>query len=329
MNDSEVVKLVASVIDKKAPVPVMKNLHFYDGRVQATDGKMNFDGPYAREGNAVNLPADKFVAALQKIKNPKFESVDGSLIVKGGRMRAKMEISTDAFPRCEKPSTWNPLDDSIREPLRKLLPFFGDGTANSTGKLFSQTIMFSDGWLYATNNVTLVRVKWESSWHDSVAPEHFVLPDFAVKQILHTPHEITAIHDRENAGGIEFGDFWMEFRKYQTDWPDIARFFEYDWEDLPKLPEGTLQAVKDLLPFTPSTGRVPVICFKPDMLTTMTGESEAEIKMKFHVEEPAHFFAEPIIQILGIADSMDFRDYPKRIPFSGDDVQGVTMGVRA
>lgn len=324
MNNSDVVKLVASVINKNAPVPVMKNLHFYDGRVQATDGKMNFDGPYEREGKPVNLPADKFVAALQKIKTPKFESVDGSLIVKGGRMRAKMDISTEAFPLCKKPQEWHPLDDSIREPLRKLVPFLGDGTANSMGKLFSQTIMFSDGWLYATNNVTLVRVKWDYSWL-----EDFVLPDFAVKQILHTPHEITALHDRDNATGIEFGDFWMEFRKYQTKWPSLKHIFDYDFAKTPKLPQGTEQAIKDLLPFAPSTGRVPVICFKPDMLTTMTGESEAEVEMKFDVGEPAHFFAEPVLQILKIADAMDLSEYPGRIPFSGDGVQGATMGVRA
>jgi len=321
MSDFEVAKLVASVIDKKATVPVMSNLHFYDNRVQATDGTMNFDGPWPREGNPVNLPADKFVAALQKIKNPKFESKDGNLIVKGGRMRAKMAISTDPYPLCEKPQIWEPLDDSIKEPLRKLKPFMGVDA--DIGKLFARTIMYSDGWLYATNNVTLVRVQWETSWNNN-----FILPDFAVDLILRTPHEITALHDRENAGGIEFGDYWIEFKKYQADWPDIGKFFNYDW-DLPKLPEGAQQAVKDLLPFTPSTGRVPVICFKPGAVTTMTGESEAEIEMKFDVDEPAHFFAEPIIKILSIADCMDLSQYPKPIPFSGDGVQGVTMGVRA
>jgi hypothetical protein len=297
----------------------MSNLHFYDGRIQGTDGNINFDGPWAREGSPVNLPADKFVAALKLIKTPKYESVDGNLIVKGNGRRAKMTISTDAFPRCDKPPYFDPMDDSIREPLRKLRPFMGEDEY----KLYSRTIMYSDGWLYATNNVTLVRVKWETAW------DNFILPDFAMDLILRTPHEITAIHDSENAGGIEFGDYWAEWQKYVTQWPDVGKFFDYDFDKLPLLPEGLQQAVKDLLPFAPATGRVPVVRFAPGKVTTMTGESEAEIEMDLKIENESHFFAEQIIDVLGVADKMDLDLYPAAIPFSGDGVQGVTMGVRA
>ena len=323
MSPSELVKLLASIIDKKETHPMMRTLHFAEDRVQADTEKMTFDGPWQRDGNPVNLPADKFVAALQKMPEGKFTSKDGNLIIKQGRMSAKMPINTQPFPLTLKPEGWDPCNDSLIDVLNLLRPFI----AKDNPKVWAQAVFWKDGWMYATNNVTLVRTKYEMPWTDSP----FTIPLFAIETIRKARIPITAIHNRENAGGIEFGDVWLEFRKYSEPWPEktLEKLFDRDdWDDLPAFDGPAIaQHVTDLLPFASETKRAPAVCFKPGLITTMDGESDAQLEIDLPVDKEAFFFGEAISDILKHVTAIGLNEYPAAIPFTGEKLQGVTMGV--
>jgi len=322
MSLFETAKLIASVINKTDPLPVMRMLHFAEDRIQGSSDRMTFDGPWPREGNPVNLPADKFVAALKRMPEGKFTSKDGNLIIKSGKMSAKMPISTQSYPTTLKPDGWDPCGD-IMEPINRLRSFI----AKDNPKLWARGVLWWDGWFYATNNVTLIRTPYKLPWTD----HPITIPDFAIEVIRKSGLAITSIHDRENAGAIEFDDFWLEYRKYGEPWPmktvtDL--FSREDWDKLPEFDGPTAaQNVRDLLPFAPETQRAPAVCFRPGLITTLDGESRAQIEFDVPTDKEVFFYGEAIADILIHVNAIDFNCYPKPVPFTGEHIQGLTMGV--
>jgi hypothetical protein len=323
MSNFETAKLIASVINRTDPLPVMRMLHFAEDRIQGSSDRMTFDGPWPRDGNPVNLPADKFVAALKRMPEGKFTSKDGNLIIKSGKMSAKMPISTQNYPTTLKPEGFDPCSDSMLEPINLLRPFI----AKENPRLWARSVLWWDGYFYATNNVTMVRTPFALPWTD----HPITIPDFAIEVIRRAGIPITAIHDRENAGAIEFGEFWLEFRKYSEPWPlkTIAGLFSRDdWDDLPAFDGPTAaQHVEDLLPFAPETQRAPSVCFKPDLITTLDGESRAQVEFDVPCDKEVYFYGEAIADILKHVSAIDFNCYPKPVPFTGEKIQGITMGV--
>ena len=302
---------------------MMKTLHFSEDRIQADTEKMTFDGPWQRDGVPVNLPADRFSAAMKRMPEGKFTSKDGNLIIKQGRMSAKMPINTQPFPLTRKPEGFDPCSDAMLEPINLLRPFI----AKDNPKLWARSVLWWDGYFYATNNVTIVRTPFALPWTD----HSFTIPDFAIDVIRSARIPITAIHDRDNAGAIEFGDVWLEFRKYAEPWPmkTIESLFNRDdWDDLPAIDGPTAaQHVDDLLPFAPETQRAPSVCFKDGLISTLAGDSAAQVEFEVSCDKEVYFYGEAIRDILKHVSAIDFNCYPKAVPFSGEKIQGVTMGV--
>lgn len=318
MSNYESAKLVRSVVSERDLIPVMNHFHMYLGRLQGSNGKLTLDAPWPEYlgDEPINIPAEPFVRAFEAMDDPHIVIRDGFLHISEGRMRVKIPLNLDLYPACKKPEDWNPMDNSILQAIRHVREFISDDASRP----WACSVLYSDGYLYATNNVTIVRTPWEMGSFSDVAS--FTLPSFGIDQLIRCNRDVTGIHIRESAIGFEMSDVWMESVRYTEQWPDTAKFFDnVDW-DLPKLSGDEKGIVEKLLPFVPDK-RHPVIKFEGSQISTMEGAMEAVVDTDCG---QGAFHATPLLKVLNEATAMDLKKFPQ-VPFKGPHIQGVLAGV--
>lgn len=320
MSNYETAKLVRSVVSERDLIPVMTHFHMYKGRLQGTNGKLTLDAawPEYTRDEAINIPAEPFVRAFEAMDNPNLALRDEFLHVSEGRMRVKIPINQEVFPICHKPEEWDPMDNSILEAMRYVRPFVSDDASRP----WACSVLYFDGHIYATNNVTIVRTPWHIGSFSEI--ETFTLPSFGMDQLIRCNRTINGIHVRDNAIGFEMKDgVWMESVRYTEQWPNVTGFFEgVDWDMLPALGGDEKGIVEKLLPFVPDK-RHPVIKFEGDKISTMEGAMEAAIDTNCG---HGAFHATPLMEVLNHAVRMDLDKFP-RVPFKGPHLEGVIAGV--
>lgn len=319
MSNYETVKLVRSVVSERDLIPVMNHFHMYDFRLQGSNGKLTLDAPWPdyERGDPINIPAEPFVRAFEAMDDPHIAIKDDFLHINEKRMRVKIPLNLDLYPACKKPEEWDPMDNSILDAVRIIRPFISDDASRP----WACGALYSDGYLYATNNIVVVRTPWYIGDFSEI--KSFTLPSFGIDQLIRCNRTLTGIHVRESAIGFEMGDVWMESVRYTEQWPDVSKYFDsVDWTDLPKLSGNEKDIVEKLLPFVPDK-RHPVIRFEGDKISTMEGAMEAVVDT-----DCGHgsFHATPLLAVLSHATHMDLTKFPK-VPFKGPHTQGIIAGV--
>ena len=320
MSNYETAKLVRSVVSDRDLIPVMTHFHMYLGRLQGTNGKLTLDAPwpeYLRD-DPINIPAEPFVRAFEAMDDPHVSLKDEYLHIQEEKMRVKIPLNLELYPVCKRPEEWDPMDDTILDAMRKIQPFI----SNDASRPWACGVLYLEGYLYATNNIVIVRTPWTIGDFSEV--KTFTLPGFGIDQLLRCNRSINGIHVRDIAIGFELeGDVWMESVRYVEAWPDIKKMFEGEqWEGMTKLSGNEIGIVERLLPFVPDK-RHPVIKFEGDKITTMEGAMEASVEVNC---DHATFHSTPLIEVLRVATHMNFSAFPK-VPFKGRDIEGIIAGV--
>jgi hypothetical protein len=300
----------------------MTHFHLYPGRIQGTNGKLTLDAPwpdYMRD-ESINVPADPFVKAFEMMINPDISIRDEFLHVTQGKMKVKIPINVDHFPVTPKPDYWDPMDDSMLPCARFLRPFISEDASRP----WACSLLYRGGYLYATNNVVMVRTPWSVGSLSEV--EEFTFPAFGVDQVLRTQKSISGMQITENAVHLELeGDVWIKSVRYVEKWPNVEKMFDkFDYKNLPRLSGEEHGIVEKLLPFVPDK-RHPVIRFMNDKIATMDGDMEAAVEISC---DEAVFHATPLLDVLKVATHMDFNHYPAAVPFRGNQLDGMIMGVK-
>ena len=320
MSNYETAKLVRSVVSDRDLIPVMTHFHMYLGRLQGTNGKLTLDGPWPEyeKDEPINIPAEPFVRAFEAMDNPNLQLRDEFIYISEKKMKVRIPLSTEVYPACKKPEEWHPMDNTLLESLRKIQAFI----SNDASRPWACGALYLDGYLYATNNIVIVRTPWHIGSLCDI--ETFTLPGFGIDQLMRCGRDIIAVHVRDDAIGFELeGDVWMESVRYVESWPDIQKMFEgSQWDDMTKLSGQEVDIVEKLLPFVPDK-RHPVIKFEGDKITTMEGAMEASIEVDC---DHATFHSTPLLEVLKAATHMNFSAFPK-VPFKGRDIEGIIAGV--
>jgi len=312
--------MVRSVVAERDLIPVMSHFHIGGGRIQGTNGKLTLDAPWPEfpGKETINVPAEPLVKAFEKMAEPSLELKGDHLIVREGKMRVRIPLSLDAYPHCQRPSEWSDVDDALLASMRKVRSFVSEDASRP----WACGVLIRGGWIYATNNIVMVRRRFPSNLEVSI-------PGFAIDQLVRCAKKIEAIHIRSTAVAFKLeGDVWMESARYADQWPDIEKMFEkYDGMELTVLRGNEHAIVEKILPFVPDK-RHPVIRFGDNKISTLNGEMEAEIEWTCDVT--ANFHAVPLLQVLEIATHWLPQEYPKAVPFSAmnDDIEGMIAGVR-
>ena len=318
----DALNLVRGAVSTKDLLPVLTHFHIYDGRVQGGNGRIVIDVPCPElAGFDCTVPAERFLKAVDACDGePKLKLTDGGkLTISKGKFRATLPLADHAaFPKIVRGH-----EGSMKTPaqallpiLRCLYPFIGEDASRS----WSCGVLFSSGYAWATNNVCLARVPCYEE-------RSYVLPVFAINELLRVGQEPGAIEDSENA--LIFGfmnGWWMRCQKLAGEWPNVAAFMPAEpparaWPSRP-----LAEAVRKVLPFCPDP-KYPVVQCGPEGVGTLEGEMSALVGYE---DLPAgRFRAEPLLAALDASQSIDLSTYPKACYWSGEGIDGVVVGMRA
>lgn len=316
----DTLKLVRGAVSTKDLLPVLTHFHIYDGRVQGGDGRLSIDAPCLElAGMECTVPAERFLRAVDACDGePKLKLTDGGkLSVSRGKFRALLPLAAqDSFPRADMDKDGGlSIDWALLPVLRQLQPLIG----TDASRPWFCGILFRDGHAWACNNVAVARMRGPIS-------EEWLLPVWAIDELLRIGQEPQAIKLRENYIGLHFeGGWWMKIQKLHGQWPDMADLMQ-------KNPPGELvaaaplaEAARKVLPFCPDQ-KVPVIRTGPEGVSTLEGEMSATMGQ---AGLPVSAFrAEVLLPVLDAAKHISLSTYPAACYWKGDGVDGLIMGVR-
>ncbi len=322
----KILDFVKGAVSTKDLIPVLTNFHFYSGRVQGGNGRITIDAPLDAPldlgGVDITVPAVPFLRAVDACGGAPVLNITegGRLTMKKGKFRSVLPLSdSTSFPlqtlEWEGHRDWKPGSGLIKI-LRTIRPFIGEDASRP----WACGVLFSDGYLYATNNVVMVRIPY-------TMPEgtQMNLPSYAVDELLRIGEDPERMLFDENKAAFHYGDRWMRSNLFDVAWPDVSKFF--DEAALDPVPEGLREAVEKIRPFCQDS-KFPIITMNSEGVHTAEGDMGASVE---GYELPdSKYRAEPLQLVLTHAKRIDLSKYPGPVPFVGDNgLEGVMIGVKS
>lgn len=318
----ETLKLVQGAVAKKDFVPVMTAVHFYDKRVQATNGRITIDAPFPELDIDVTVNADRLIKAVNacdgeaKIKLTE----NGKLSIWQGKFRALIPVNDhNSFPKVEPQGDFHPVNGAyLLRLMQELRPFVADDATRP----WACGMLLDGDYAYATNNVSIARVHQPFDKPVSLTGR-LNLPAFLLDELTRIKRPpVNASHDDKSLT-LDLGDgIWIRSNLFADQWPDITRFFQP--AELSPIPPELSPAIEKILPFCPDP-KLPVIVLGQNTVSTVEGEMSAAVE---GIELPdARFHAKVLQLVLDHCHSINLSSYPKPCAFQGDGIDGVVMGV--
>lgn len=316
-------------------VRVFGCLHFYGGRVQTSSGIITLDAPWPGTPLAITVPMQPVVKVMEAAPDASAKIVvnkNGHLVVKVASYSAKLVVFQEEFPRQERSAhtlkddahitadVWN---GEVAHAIELLKPFL----ALNITRPWAQYMLLREGKLYATNNVVLARYALPQLTN---IPYDVVLDIATIEHILRIRalgHEVSSISVSATELLCDFDDgAWAAYRSSAITWPSTYGFDKVleDGEDVvaPTLAEqiDTIAGVAGT-----ETGGV-VYLYEQGAITQM--EAAASARVACGTFPRGAYMRTSLQQALTIADKWTPSRYPAPVPFSGQGVQGVILGMR-
>ena len=203
-----------------------------------------------------------------------------------------------------------------RVPAKELLPalsLVAPFVSEDASRPWSVAALVKDGYVWATNNLALVRTPFAAS-------SSFRIPLPAL-QVLLALESFDWIAHEEQRVVVGAGDMLIAFPESSGEWPDVSKFFATKPKRLDKLDAELLVAAKTIEKFADR-----FVTLSPEMMQgkTTTMESEYEVAVK---KGAGTYSARLLSLVLSVATHGDFSTYPKPVFFAGDGIEGVAVGV--
>lgn len=317
-------EIVKGAVSRKDLSPVLRHLLIRHGWVMATNGRMTIYTPIeGLDEFDMIVPADKFITAVKACKNPKFKITDtGRLSITGGGFRALLPLMNGVeFPTPKQTGTMI-SDDSFIHGLTLAHEFMGDDASRP----WSNGVLFHKGYVYATNNVIMVRA--DIGWTGPTVN----VPSFLVEELLRIKKKPTGIRVDEHTITLQLEDnVWINSVLLPSGWPNAKALFDRTpFDGVKPIPDGLGETIKNLVPFCPNP-KMPVIVFSEEGVSTESGDQEAAVQVEGLSK--SRWRAEPLIRLLsgasGSSISIDFSLYPAACPWIRENgSEGLIIGLR-
>lgn len=316
-------QIVLGAVATKELVPLLTHIHNYSehgrGRMQGTNGRVTIDSSSSVD-MYFTVPAEKYYRAIVACDDEaKLKITDNKkLSVSKGKTRILLPLASDEEFPLESPTQGKAKKlGGVLSMLNTIRPFIGDDATRP----WSCGVLFHDGFAYATNNVVLVKIPF-TGWKGTLT-----IPVFAVDELIRLDDEPFKMTADDNSVTFFYKDgVWLKSVLFSEAWPDLSTMItKCKANKNTKIPELLIEAVQTILPFCPEP-KFPKIKFTGDSVSTEDGDMSAQVG-GFKMDE-CSFRAEPLLQVLGVAEYMDFSTYPQPCPFVGDGIEGVIVGLR-
>lgn len=315
----ETLKKVKLAVATRDLIPLQSCFHFYKGRVQGSNGAVCLDAPmdFFEPEDHVTINAVKMMGVV-KLCAGKFNyrfTTKQKLAVSKNKFRALIPIFGEGeYHVTEKEEGITIKAEGLLHTLEELRPFVSEDASRP----WSRSIMFKNGYAYATNNTVLARLPAPNVAETSV-------PVSAIDILLDLGMEPATVEVTSRTITFSFPNgMWLQSQLIEAGWPDVEKIIIPSlYEDLPEYFAG---AIENMIPFCDDP-KFPIITLGEYGVSTSEGATEATIDLG---ELPESVFrAEPLLMVARKAVGIAFESYPKACYFEGEDgVEGMLIGIK-
>lgn len=311
-------KFVEGSVARKDFSPELVHFHIQGGKLQGYNGMLSLCCPIA-------LDLDVTPNAVQMIKAIRgcHEAVafsmtaGGKLAVKSGRFKAFVDCFSGGFPEIRPSGVRVELPPSFLPALRLLAPC----VAEDASRQWARGVLFRGASAYATNNVVLMEYFLGTEF-----PAEVNIPLPAIQELLRIGEHPEAMLFATTAVTFLYsGERWMRAQLYTTEWPDLARVLDGDYEKvLPSVV--TVEMLNELAPFVDDAGHVYFL--ENEIATSQTEGEGARLTVPGVL--PGGVFNVKMLQLaLTPKTRIDYSSYPAPCRFIGDSFRGCIIGMRS
>lgn len=312
-------RFVRGAVSTKDLVPELKHLIIKNGRIQAFNGQLTITCPIpldleCRPKAATLISA---IAACQDVTALSLMDND-RLRVDSGPIRVFIDcISEEANPQYPTGQRVDIDGAALVRAFETLLPFIG----NDASRPWVNGILLRGPSAFATNNVCLVEY-----WVGNHTPFVANIPMNAIKEVLRVKEPPVGVQVDENSLTFHYSEGrWIQTLLYSTEWPPVEKILEVPGAKLEPIAADLFVGLEILKPFI---GREDLIYIREGALWTESVDcSGASYNLKDGAVDGV-YRAGKLKLLDGIAKLADFSRYPNPIPFQGDRLRGVIMGLR-
>ena len=296
---------------------VLKCMRIRNGLCTVSNSKLSYVTFIPEFENIdATVDAKKFIAACEGANYlPSIKQTDKMLSISKGSFKARIALAEEVYPEILVRGESVSLSLETFNTLKRLQPF----VSNDVSRPWACGVMFDTKYAYATNNVVAARVRLDT-------PRKFTLPAFALTELLRASADVTRVTMNDNAVRFELSNgISLQSSLTNLPWPDIGSIIDNSKADGMLIEPGIRKAIESLVPLCANLA-VPQINLSENGMATVEGDSQAHYEG--YSFPPSSFHSVPLLEVLKVANEVNFAGYPKPCYFKGPIVEGVLMGLR-
>lgn len=306
--------------NKKPFIDILSHVKIEEGITTINNGRFMAQ-MFIEEFKSLSViaPAEKFFKAVETCKyNPKINvTAAGNLTISGGSFRTRLPIppSTE-FPVYTVEGRTVTETSDILPVFKKLRDFVGEDATRP----WVSSVLFKNGYAYATNNVTIVRIPVNPALNVSI-------PYFYIDEVIRKNTAPLAVTFNESSIKLEWEDLTLAGAQIDAEWPaSIESMFppmEFNTGD--EITPDLLEKLTAILPFCPNE-KFPIIRLGEEGMDTDAGDVSAHQDCRPFNTSAWH--AEVLKLLFTHAHFFETRNYPKPCAFKSDMIEGIAVGLR-
>lgn len=316
----DVLKFVKGAVGKKDFVPALTHFRIHESRITGYNGKLCLSAPIALDVDCCPK-AIPFVKAIEACEDTAQLHITptGKLSIRSGKFRAHVEqLEVQAFPDVQPEGVLVDIDGRLLPAFKTMFDFISEDASRpwSTGLLLDGASVF------ATNNVIVSEM-----WLGYHFPYRVNVPRYAIREMIRIAEEPVALQLSANSMTVHYsGERWLRTQLNVDAWPDAANMLDIKSTGTAPVafPDGFFEALAKLAPFTDDGSRVYLL---GDRVSTAP-EDGTSVELPGLPAVAALFNHTMLSSLEGVASLIDFTAYPAPVPWYGDNVRGLIMGMR-
>lgn len=315
----EELKFCIGSVAKKEFIPALTHFVIKDSQVRGYNGVLTISSPIP-----FNIDCKpKAIELINAISNCEEEihlsmTPAGKLRVKSGSYRV--------FVSCVQEEAPHPIPEGQRidlngevlyKGLAKIAPIMG----TDASRIWSNGILIQSKSMFATNNIILVQY-----WNGIDFGRPITIPRESVRQILRIGKYPLYAQLAENSLTLHYEDNrWLRTQLYDSSlWPNLSNILDGSCNFTPVDP----LIFKGLEILKKSVTDIGAIHFQEGRMTTHLDEGIGGVYDIPGLPSKGKYNVEMLALIEGLAEKIDWDQYPQRCVFRGDKIRGCIIGMK-
>lgn len=311
---------VKGAVAKKDFDPTLTHFLIRDRRVWGFNGIIGLSTPIQCDLD-IAPKGGQFLKALNACKETvTLRLTDkGQLAIASGGFRTLVDcVKPEEHKALPPAGNFVELHGQMLTAIKTLEPYIGFDASRP----WACGILFSGKSAFATNNITAVQY-----WLGHDFPITVNIPVQAVRELLRIGEEPLGLQVAEDRLTFYYsGHRWLMTKLSALEWPDVTKPLDAAMQgaNLTKPLEGLFDVLETVHPFTDEMERV---VFESNRVTTGNTTDATSYELPGLPSAGAYNCGQ-LLGLRGVAERIDFNRYPGPVPFVGDNLRGVILGLR-